>query len=128
MRPGEDGTFVAAGPVMLSQAWAAADLLASDGIEYAVVALPWLRDIDGDWLAEIAGDRPIVCLDNHYVDGGQGDAVLRAIAEARSAAPIVRVGVESVPECGENDAVLRAHGLDAASIANRVKAELPSRA
>jgi transketolase len=128
VRPGEDGAFVAAGPVMLSQAWAAADLLASDGIEYAVVALPWLRDIDGAWLAEIAGDRPIVCLDNHYVDGGQGDAVLRAIAEAGSAAPVVRVGVESVPECGENDAVLRAHGLDAASIANRVKAELPSRA
>jgi transketolase len=125
---GEDGTFVAAGPVMLSQAWAAADLLSREGIQYAVVALPWLRGIDGEWLADIAGERPVVCLDNHYIDGGQGDAVLRALAEARSAAAVVRLGVESVPACGENDAVLRAHGLDAASVANRVKAELPSRA
>jgi transketolase len=128
VRHGEDGTFVAAGPVMLSRAWEAAELLATDGIEYAVVALPWLRGIDGEWLAEIAADRPIVCLDNHYVDGGQGDAVLRAVAEAGSGARAIRVGVESVPECGENDAVLHAHGLDAISIADRVKAELPSRA
>jgi transketolase len=128
VRQGEDGTFVAAGPVMLSQAWEAAELLATEGIEYTVLALPWLRGIDGEWLGEIAGDRPVVCLDNHYADGGQGDAVLRAIAEAGSSAQVVRLGVESVPECGENDAVLHAHGLDAISIADRVKAELPSRA
>jgi transketolase len=128
VRPGEDGTLVAAGPVMLSQAWEAAELLATVGVEYGVVALPWLRDIDGEWLAEIAGERPVVCLDNHYVDGGQGDAVLRALSGAGSRAPVIRIGVESVPECGENEAVLHAHGLDAISIADRVKAELPSRA
>jgi transketolase len=128
VRQGEDGTLVAAGPVMLSQAWKAAELLAVAGVEYAVVALPWLRDIDGEWLGGIAGERPVVCLDNHYVDGGQGDAVLRAIAEIGSGAPVIRLGVESVPECGENDAVLHAHGLDAISIADRVKATLPSRA
>ncbi|MFL5892587.1 MAG: transketolase C-terminal domain-containing protein [Solirubrobacterales bacterium] len=128
VRTGDDGTFVAAGPVMLSQAWGAAHLLAADGVEYGVVALPWLRDVDGEWLAELAGEGPIVALDNHYTDGGQGDAILRAIAQAGAATPVVRLGVESVPLCGENDAVLAAHGLDAASIAERIKATLPSRA
>jgi transketolase len=128
VREGEDGTFVAAGPVMISQAWAAASMLEDEGVAYGVVALPWLRDIDGAWLAQIAGEAPVVCLDNHYVDGGQGDAVLRALSDVGTPAPIMRLGVESVPVCGENDAVLRAHGLDAASIAERVKVELPSRA
>jgi transketolase len=128
VRQGDDGTFVAAGPVMLSQAWAAAELLAGAGIEYGVLALPWLRDIDGEWLAELVGQGPLVSLDNHYVDGGQGDAILRALAQAGAAVPVTRLGVESVPLCGENHAVLRAHGLDAASIADRVKAEVPSRA
>lgn len=97
-------------------------------MRYGVAVLPWLRDIDGDWLAEVAGDAPVVTLDNHYVDGGQGDAVLRALAEAGASAPTVRLGVRSVPVCGDNADVLRAHGLDAASIAERVRAELPSRA
>jgi transketolase len=128
VREGGDGTFVAAGPVMLSQAWGAAEALAADGVDYGVAALPWLRDIDPPWLAEVAGDCPVVCLDNHYVDGGQGDAVLRALAEAGMVAPIMRLGVRSVPACGDNLDVLRAHGLDAASVADRVRAELLARA
>jgi transketolase len=128
VREGEDGTFVAAGPVMLSQAWAAAETLAGEGVRFAVVALAWLRDIDGAWLAEVAGDAPLVTLDNHYVDGGQGDAVLRALSEARANPPVVRLGVRSVPVCGDNLDVLRAHGLDAGSVAARVRAELLSRA
>jgi transketolase N-terminal domain/subunit len=128
VREGEDGMFVAAGPVMLSQAWAAAEALAADGVDYAIAAVPWLRDIDGDWLAEVGGEAPIVSLDNHYLEGGQGDAVLRALADADSNAPTARFGVTSVPLCGDNEDVLRAHGLDAASIADRVKTELLSRA
>ena len=80
---------------MVAAGWHAADLLAEDGIEAGVVALPWLRDVDGAWLAEVAGDAPIVTLDNHYVAGGQGDAVLAALAaEApEAAARVHKIGV-----------------------------------
>jgi transketolase len=122
VREGADGTFVAAGPVMLSQASAAAAALASQGLNYAVVALPWLRGIDGAWLAEVAGDGPLVTLDNHYVDGGQGDAVLRALSEYGASRQVLRLGVTAVPVCGDNLDVLRAHGLDGESIAARVTA------
>jgi transketolase len=43
-------------------------------------------------------------------------------------APVHKLGVESVPACGTNDEVLRAHGLDAASLAEHVGARLPARA
>ena len=126
LREGKDLLFVASGPVMVTGAWAAADLLAEDGLEAGVVSLPWLRDVDGAWVAEVADGAPIFCLDNHYVAGGQGDAVLAALAaEAPDAAARVhKLGVEEVPKSGENNEVLRAHRLDAASIADSVLARV----
>jgi transketolase len=129
LRPAGDVVFVAAGPVMVSAGWHAADLLASEGIEAGLVALPWLRDVDGAWLAGVAGEAAIVCLDNHYVTGGQGDAVLAALAAAapEAASRVRKIGVTEVPKSGENNEVLRAHGLDAESIASRVRSAAPER-
>jgi transketolase len=124
LREGRDVLLVAAGPVMLSGAWGAAELLAGGGVAAGVVAMPWLRDVDGAWLADAAGGAPVVCIDNHYVSGGQGDAV----ASALSGGPVHRLGVESVPLCGTNDEVLRGHALDAAGIAEAVAAVVPARA
>jgi transketolase len=116
LREGEEGTFVCAGPVLVSQAYAAAEQLG----DWGVIALPWLRGADGEWLAELAQGR-IVCLDNHVLAGGQGEAVLSALPdEARARTTLI--GVDRVPECGTNDEVLRAHGLDADSLVARVRA------
>jgi transketolase len=104
---GEDGWFVTTGPVMVAQAWAAAEELGGWG----VIAMPWLRDVDGAWLAEVTGGAAVVTLDNHYVSGGQGDAVLAALGRG-----VARRGVDHVPVCGTNEEVLRAHGLDSASL------------
>jgi transketolase len=123
LRSGTDLVFVAAGPVMVGGAWAAAGLLAAEGIEAGVVSMPWLRGIDGAWVAEIADGAPIVTLDNHYVSGGLGDGVLAALAAdaPEAAARVQKIGVEEVPKSGENNEVLAAHGLDAEGIAARVK-------
>jgi transketolase len=121
LRRGEAGTFVCAGPVLVSQAWAACEKLG----DWGLIALPWLRDVDGAWLAD-AAKGTIVCLDNHVVAGGQGEAVLRALAEVapEAAARVRLLGVEGIPQCGTNDAVLQAHGLDAVSLVERV--QIPS--
>ena len=122
LREGELGTFVCTGPVLVSQAWRACEQLAGWGL----VALPWLRGIDGAWLAD-AAQGTIVCLDNHVLPGGQGEAVLHALADAapEAAARTSLIGVDRVPECGQNDEVLRAHGLDASSLADRVRTLAP---
>jgi transketolase len=114
LREGDAGTFVCTGPVLVSQAWLACEQL--DG--WGLIALPWLRGIDGAWLAD-AAPGTILCLDNHVLAGGQGEAVLRALSEAapEAAARTKLVGVDRVPECGQNDEVLRAHGFDADSLA-----------
>lgn len=117
VREGEDAVIVTTGPVMLAQAWLAAELLAAEGTGCGVVALPWLNDVDGGWLAGITGDAAVVCLDNHWVVGGQGDA-LRAALPGRE---VTVAGIDRVPDCGTNDEVLRSHGLDGASVAERVR-------
>ena len=130
LREGSDAVLVAAGPVMVASAWLAAESLAGQGASCTVVALPWLRGIDGAWLGELAGDAPVFCLDNHLAVGGQGDGVLAALAGAQqpAAARVHKLAVEDVPACGSNDEVLRHHRLDPASVAERVRSvvEVPA--
>jgi transketolase len=85
--------------------------------------MPWLRGVDGAWVAEAADGAPIVTLDNHYVTGGLGDGVLAALAAHTpdAASRLYKIGVEEVPKSGENNEVLAAHGLDGDGIARRVR-------
>ena len=114
---------------MVAAAWGAAELLGDQGVDAGVVALPWLRDVDGAWLAEAAGDAAVVTLDNHYLAGGQGEAVLAALADQapEAAARVHQIGVTEIPKSGENNEVLRAHGLDADGIVAQVTSRLTAR-
>lgn len=114
VREGTRAVVVCTGPVLLSQAMAAAQRLGDVG----VVSLPWLRDVDGGWLAGVAGEAPIVVLDNHWHVGGQGDAVRAALDGRRVAV----WGIDRVPACGSNEEVLREHRLDADSLVERLRA------
>ncbi len=118
LRSGGDLVLVGAGPVLVGEALAAAELLERDGIVVSVVALPWLRGIDGNWMSEVSGDAPILCLDNHVLEGGQGDGVVHALMDAGAdVGRVHRLAVDGIPACGRNDEVLRHHGLDASGIA-----------
>jgi transketolase len=117
---GGDAVLFSYGPVMLAQAVQAAALLAAQGIGLKVVNLPWLNAVDRDWLREmVAGYAYVFTLDNHYITGGQGERVLAELA--RLSLPGIRgvrsFGVTEIPRCGQNDEVLRAHRLDAESLA-----------
>ena len=104
----------------------AAERLSSErGREVTVVNLPWLNRVDLKWLRHLIADVRVVCtLDNHYVVGGQGDRVCTALAEAGISTRVLKLGVTDIPPCGTNAEVLRACGLDAASLAARIAAAL----
>jgi transketolase len=124
LRAGKDAVLIGYGPVLLPQAWHAAELLQHrEGLDVAVVNLPWLTRVDRNWLrGAIAGKRAVFTLDNHLVNGGQGLRVAAAIAGLDlDRAPLVRhFGPTVIPACGQNDEVLRAHGLDAESLAQSI--------
>lgn len=126
LREGEDGAIIAYGPVMLAEAYRAADILAEEhDLDFAVINLPWLNRINQEWLREIASTYPVLCpVDDHYISGGQGERILAALAELGldSAPRVKRFGLLDVPVCGTNAEALAAHGLDAKSLAAEISA------
>ena len=121
LRAGKDAVVIGYGPVLLPQAWRAAELLRErNGLEIAIVNLPWLTRVDRDWLRRtVANRRTVFTLDNHLIGGGQGRMLAATIAGfEQQRQPVVRqFGLTEFPACGQNDEVLRAHRLDAESLA-----------
>jgi transketolase len=118
LRDGRDVALVGYGPLLMTQAWRAADELASHGVSAAVINVPWLNRIDEAWVADtFARFGAIVTLDNHYVALGQGVMIAAALARTGVRADVRSIGLADVPVCGSNAEVLAHHGLDAASIA-----------
>jgi transketolase len=128
LRAGDEVALIGYGPLLMSQAWWAADQLASEGVSVAVINLPWLNRIDETWVADTLSRFPvIVTLDNHYVTLGQGVMVAAALARGGVHAEVRSLGLTDVPACGSNAEVLAHHGLDAASIAQAVRTCIPNR-
>jgi transketolase len=128
---GGDAVLFGYGPVMLAQAYDAAALLRErHGFGLRVVNLPWLNLVDDGWLVREIGDvRQVLTLDDHYVHGGQGELLAARIAELGVAVgPVHRFGVRTIPACGQNDEVLRAHRLDADSLAADILAAVRGQA
>jgi len=125
LRAGTDVAIIGYGPVLLTNAWRAADALAAQGVSAAVIDLPWLNRIDAEWVTrELSRFRHIVTLDNHYLEFGQGVMVAAALARAGVRATVTPIGLTDIPACGSNADVLAYHGLDGASIARTTLARV----
>jgi len=119
---GQDAVIFAYGPVMLGEAVRAAQLLEKEGIGLTVFNLPWLNEIDEQWLKENSrGYKAILTLDDHYVKLGQGAMIAEALAKIGNSQKVTRLGLGKVPACGQAGEVLAFHKLDAFSIAQAVR-------
>jgi len=123
--PGADAVLIGSGPILLAQAVKASRALAERGLSLQVVNLPWLNRVDAAWVASLAkGKALLVTLDDHYLDGGQGEKVMAALARAGVSIPTLNLGLSSVPPSGQPAEVLERVGLDAAGIAASIQAAL----
>ena len=120
LRDGSDAVLFAYGPVMLHEALTASETLERDGVGLAVVAMPWLNRIDGSWLADTVGSKPVFVLEDHAPVGALGDAMRREL----DGRPVTVFGVEGWPACGTPAEALRFHELDGASLARRIARRL----
>jgi transketolase len=115
LRDGGDAVLIAYGPVMLHEALTASELLAERGIGLAVANMPWLNRFDAEWLQALAVHEELFVLEDHSYVGGLGDALRRELSRE-----LTVFGVEGWPACGTPPEALRAHGLDGASLAQRI--------
>ena len=116
VRPAEepDVTIVAAG-ITLHEALAAAETLEQEGVSAAVIDCYSIKPIDAETLR--AAGTPIVTVEDHWPEGGLGEAVLAAFADADERPPIVKLAVRDLPGSGKPAELLAAAGIDADSIA-----------
>jgi transketolase len=124
MRHGGDALLVTTG-VMTQVALHAAERLAKQGIKAGVLHVHPVKPLDRAALVRHAQRVPlVVTVEEHFLAGGFGSAVLEVLSDELSAAmPVmVRVGLpDAFPTgYGDQNAALRRAGLDEHSIADRV--------
>lgn len=116
---GSEIAVIAYGPPLLSAAFHASRVLSERAsASVRVINLPWLNYVDGSWLKKAIGPcRAVICLDNHYVIGGQGDAIARSFEKVNMVGvQIYRAGLTQIPPCGTTEQVLDKTGLDVDSV------------
>jgi transketolase len=112
-------TVIAAG-ITLHEALAAAKTLESDGIAIRLIDAYSVKPIDAGTIltaAKETGGR-IVVVEDHYEQGGLGDAVLEAVSNN---AKVVKLAVREIPRSGPPDALLDKYGISARHIVQAVK-------
>jgi len=116
--PDDKVTLVAAG-VTVHEALAAADLLAEDGIPARVVDAYSVKPVDVLTLRAAARETAgIVTVEDHWPEGGLGDAVLSALTVDGGVLPSVRkLAVRSMPGSATPAEQLRMAGIDTGAIA-----------
>lgn len=82
LRSGRDVVLISTG-LMTMRALQAADLLAKDNIDAAVVHVPTVKPLDMETLTRVTDDdRLVVTVENHTVVGGLGEAIAAQLAFA----------------------------------------------
>jgi transketolase len=122
LRDGGDLTIVGAG-ITLHEALKAADRLISEGIDARVIDLYSVKPADAATLRAAAEETGrILTVEDHWSEGGIGDAVLEVLADAEQPARVVRLAVRDMPGSGKPAELLAAAGIDAAHIAEAAQA------
>jgi transketolase len=108
-------TLVGAG-VTLHEALKAADELGQQGVPARVIDLYSVKPIDEATLRQAAADTgAIVTVEDHWPEGGLGDAVLSALAEV-DGVRVRKLAVRIMPGSGKPGELLHEVGIDAQAI------------
>jgi transketolase len=114
----DEVALVAAG-ITVHEALKAADALAEEGVSARVIDLYSIKPIDTKTLVaavDATGGR-LVTIEDHWAEGGLGDAVLDALADTEEPPRVVKLAVREMPRSGKPDECLAAAGIDAEHIA-----------
>src|SRR3954465_16057990 len=120
----DEVTIVGAG-ITLHAALKAADALAEEGVSARVVDLYSVKPIDEEGLraaVEATGGR-VVTVEDHWPEGGLGEAVLSAPADGfEGTLHFTKLAVSELPTSGKPAELLAAAGIDAKAIAEAARA------
>jgi transketolase len=116
-------TLVGAG-VTVFESLKAAEALAGEGVAVRVIDLYSVKPADGETLRRaLAETGLIVTVEDHWLEGGIGDAVLDALSKdgAELSGRVVKIGVTKMPFSGTPEELRDWAGISADRIASRVR-------
>ena len=118
---GEDKVTVVAAGVTLHEVLKAHEVLAQEGIAIRVIDLYSIKPIDAEALQTAASEtnNTLITVEDHYPEGGLGDAVLDAVAT--QGVYVHKLAVTGMPRSGKPEELLEYHGISANAIVQKVK-------
>ncbi len=124
-KSGKDTAAIIAAGITLHEALKAYDTLKAEGIDVRVIDLYSVKPIDAETLKaaakECAGN--LIVVEDHWPEGGLGDAVAEVFTDASGPHPNVkRMGVQGIPQSGKPGELMKAAGICADHIVAAVKA------
>ncbi|HMK44787.1 MAG TPA: transketolase [Dissulfurispiraceae bacterium] len=112
-------TVIGAG-ITVHEAIAACDALRSEGISIRVVDLYSVKPVDAEMLREtVLTTRAIITVEDHYPEGGIGEAVRSALFDCP--VPVYSLAVRKMPRSGKPDELLDYEGISRDAIIRQVK-------
>jgi transketolase len=118
-----DQVAIVAAGITVHEALEAASRLEAGGVRARVIDLYSVKPIDAATLREAAlatGGR-LLTVEDHWPEGGVGEAVASVFAEDAHPPRVVRLAVHEMPGSGTPAELLAAAGIDAAAIANAAR-------
>jgi transketolase len=122
-------TIVAAG-VTVHEALKAADELDAAGVRVRVIDAYSVKPIDGDTLIQAMEETGLlVVVEDHWLEGGLGEAVLSGLAHAPElSGRVVKLGVGAMPGSATPEELRDWADISARAIVQRIEGELALRA
>ena len=114
-------TIIAAG-VTVHEALKACDQLKAEGISVRVIDLYSVKPVDTETLlrAAAATNNTLITVEDHYPEGGLGEAVLGVVAS--QGVKVHQLAVNGIPQSGKADELMEKFGISAKCIVSKVKA------
>jgi transketolase len=124
-----DDVAIAACGITVDEAVEAAERLAERGVNARVLDCYSVKPLDaGAVLAAAQECGAIVTVEDHWAEGGLGDAVLAALAEGDEHPKVVKLAVREMPTSGTPEELLHEARIDADAIAEAAGKLVGSRA
>jgi transketolase len=115
---GDQVTLVGAG-ITVHEAIEAAETLAGERVAARVVDCYSVKPIGAEPLRAAArATGRIVVAEDHWPDGGLGDAVLEVFADSEESPGVLKLAVGEMPSSGKPEEVLASAGIDATGMAD----------
>ena len=121
LKEGKDLTIVATG-ICVESALAAAEKLATDGVNAKVINIHTIKPLDEDLIVAAAKETgKIVTVEEHSVIGGLGSAVCDVLSE-KAPTQVLKIGINDVfGESGSAQILVEKYGLDGKGVYAKIK-------